>query len=59
MNDKQFKELENFRVKFKDFCEKEGITLPIVNIEENDILGSIIEIEHSNNLIASYLDKVK
>ena len=26
----------------------------IVNIEENDILGSIIEIEHSNNLIASY-----
>ena len=28
------KELENFRVKFKDFCEKEGITLPIVKIEE-------------------------
>ena len=26
----------------------------IVNIEENDILGTIIEIEHSNNLIASY-----
>ena len=26
----------------------------IVNIEENDILGSIIEIKHSNNLIASY-----
>lgn len=26
----------------------------IVNVEENDILGSIIEIEHSNNLIASY-----
>lgn len=26
----------------------------IINIEENDILGSIIEIEHSNNLIASY-----
>ena len=26
----------------------------IVNIEGNDILGSIIEIEHSNNIIASY-----
>ena len=26
----------------------------IVNIEENDILGNIIEIEHANNLIATY-----
>lgn len=32
--DSIIKELENFRVKFKDFCEKEGIVLPIVNIEE-------------------------